>query len=141
MIRHLTSSETTQLVVTWGEDAKGEVHGDPLHVGGGNLDHHAGKEHKQSSFEELDIHSYSSAIVPGMVEVMSSLLVRLVESITLILNRGPQIMLVRVDQVWRLGRVCRIAVSIMVYRWLWHQCWCRVHVRQDRVVSSIGWGC
>ena len=76
-----------------------------------------------------------------IVEVMPSFLFRLVESITLILNRGPQIMLVRVDQVRRWERVCRTALNIMVYRWLWHQCWCRVHVRQDRVVSSIGWGC
>ena len=61
MIRQLTSSKTTQLVVTWGEDVEGEiievVHGDLLHAGGGKPDHHAGKEHKQRSSKELDIHS------------------------------------------------------------------------------------
>ena len=117
MIRHLTSSKTTQLVVTWGEDVEGEVieviHGDLLHDGGGKPDYpvHAGKEYKQRSSKELDIHSYSPARVPGIVEVMSSLLVRLVESITLI--RGAQIMLVGVEQVRWLGRVGRTALVIL----------------------------
>ena len=78
LIRHLTSKVTTQLVVTWGEEVIEAVHGDHRHEGGDKPEHHAGKEKKQSSSKELDI--YSSAIVPGMV--MSSLLVRLLESIT-----------------------------------------------------------
>ena len=59
------------------------------------------------------------------VEVMPRSLFRLAESITLNLTREAQILLVRVDQVRRLGRVSRTALAI-VEKDRWPQCWCRV---------------